>query len=363
MDYGKRWFRRILLAFACVTVLGASSCESGIEKVVTLTFSDQNPEVVTISTSTQLRGVKEGTAEAVAVERERQALLSGSDEWTMRFASADPELERITFEHERKQLQRVEHVGQVPVSRLQRFFFDTPLTVSVAHGEGWEELTVYAGASTRASRQQKDRVEKLMTTFSQHTVRYFAATRAVYGYLRDNEHRAEPLFLHLGAALMGDPKNPVDLPELTDDETALVAVLAESIEALLDSQQGDAGAVDRELDAAFNPFPAEFRVVVPGQPYAVEGFGETKEGALFVKPVSVLDAITLLEGRWVSPDPMAALMRAGESAAATESFARAMANDERKASGAVAAGEVRDALVEIMKPARTFRVRWIRRAV
>jgi hypothetical protein len=363
MKIGPEWSRivtRLLLAPACALLLLSASCE-GVRKVVTLTFTEDDPGFVTISTQTDLGSPEEGTPEAAAADREREALLSGSDDWALRFSSAEPESERVTFQRERKQLQRVERIGRVPIGNLQRFFFDTSLTVTVTRGEGWDELAIYAGAGTRATRQQKERVEKLLANFSRHAVRYFAATRAVYDYLRDNRPRAEPLFLHLGYALASNEENTPPLPPLNDVEEALVATLGESIEALLDGQQGAAGDVDREFDAAFNPLPGELHVFVPGEPLAVEGFERMREGGLVVKPVSVLEAVAALEGRWVSPDPLAVLLRAGDGAEAPRIFAESLAAEERRTDAVVGAEEVSRALVEAMKPAPRFRVRWIRR--
>src|SRR5512140_3663772 len=139
--------RRLIGAIVCSVVLLAASCGKGVEKVVTLTFTKEDPESVTISTSTELGTAKSGSPEAAVIEREREALLNGTDEWALRFASADPDFERVTVQRNKKQLERVEHMGIVPVGNLQRFFFDTPLTVNVVRGPGWNELTINAGAS------------------------------------------------------------------------------------------------------------------------------------------------------------------------------------------------------------------------
>ncbi len=326
---------------------------------MTLTFSDR-PDVVTISTSTELGNAERGTPEAALIEREREALLSGSDDWSIRFATADPEFERITVQRDRKQLQRVEHTGVVPVANLQRFFFDTTLTVNVVNGEGWHELTILAGASNRATRQQKEHVNQLLTTFSEQAVRYFAATHALYDYLDSNDSRAEVLFFSLANSLTKDDRKPGDepLPALSDTEDKLVKAVAEAIEAMLDDKKGGSGNVDREFDATFNPFPAELRVVVPGEPLAVEGFNRLKEGGLVVKSTGVLDAVGMLEGKWISPDPIAGLLRAGEGADMPRAFAASMAIAPRHAADVVRTDEVRQALTSTMKPPERYSVRW-----
>ncbi len=342
-------------------MLLAASCGKGVEKIVTLTFTSEQPDSVTISTSTELGNAERGTPEAALIERERQALLSGSDEWSIRFENADPEFERITTQREKRQLQRVEHTGRISFANLPRFFFDTPLIVDVTRGEGWNELTIHAGTATRATRQQREHVEQLLTNFSEQAVHYFAATRALYDYLDSNERRAEPLFFTLADALLGDKKKPPEQPrpELSDAEEKLVSAVAEAINAMLDDNKGGSSNVDREFDATYNPFPAELRVVVPGEPLAVEGFSRTKEGGLVVKTMGVLDAVAALEGKWSSPDPIAGLLRAGDSAEAAGMFAAAMARAQRHAADVVRTDEVRQALISTMKPAERYRVRWI----
>ncbi len=355
--------RKLIAAIVCSVFLLAASCGKGVEKIVTLTFTDEQPDSVTISTSTELGNAERGTPEAGAIEREREALLSGSDEWSVRFANADPEFERVTFQRAKKELQRVEHTGRVPHANLQRFFFDTPLIVDVLRGEGWNELTIYAGTSTRATRKQKDHVDQLLANFSEHAVRYFAATHSLYDYLDSNEGRAEPLFFTLAAIFADKEKTPGEpRPELSDVEEKLVTALAESIDAMLEGNKGDAGNVDLEFDAAFNPFPSELRVVVPGEPLVVEGFSRTEEGGLVVKSTGVLDAVAMLEGKWVSPDPIAGLLRTGEGPEVPRRFAEAMANEDRHAADVIRADDVRQALIDTMKPAVRYRVRWVRKS-
>src|SRR5450830_1459006 len=100
-------------AIVCSVILLAASCGKGVEKIVTLTFTTERPDVVTISTSTDLGEAERGTPEAAMIEREREALLNHSDDWAVRFANADPEFERITTQRSKKQLQRVERTGVV----------------------------------------------------------------------------------------------------------------------------------------------------------------------------------------------------------------------------------------------------------
>src|SRR2546430_11978041 len=62
------------------------SCDPVIRRVVVLTFNEA-ADLVTISASTILGTAKEGSPEARQIADQREALLSGRDEWSERSAS------------------------------------------------------------------------------------------------------------------------------------------------------------------------------------------------------------------------------------------------------------------------------------
>ena len=70
------------------------SCDPVIRRVVVLTFNEA-ADLVSISASTMLGTAKEGSPEARQIADEREALLSGRDEWSVRFNNADPESDRV----------------------------------------------------------------------------------------------------------------------------------------------------------------------------------------------------------------------------------------------------------------------------
>jgi hypothetical protein len=337
----------ILLAISALLV----SCEPVVQHFLTLTFDDSG-EHVTISASTKVNDAKPGTPEYAEAEEERQALLLGRDEWSIRFASAQPDAERVTFDRSAGQLRAVEHSATVPAGNLQKFFFDTPLSVVVTRGEGWVELAIYAGSSTRATREQQRRVEKTLTTYSERAARYFDSIRSMYAYLDEKPQRATALF----TALFTDEKEKTEPPAISDHEHSLVADVVGNIDSLAGSSEG--GADDREFDLVFNPFPAEIRVNLPTEPLAVEGFTRLKGGSVVVKTVSALEAVSMLEGRWITPDPLAFVFKSGEKATAAEN-ASLIAPLPRHAEAVVSATEIAQAMIEKMRPAPRYRVRWV----
>ncbi len=327
------------------------SCGEPVEQTMTLTFDD-TASSVTITAHTKLNKTKPGTPEAALVEETRSALLAGHDEWAVRFANAEPRTERTAFERVDRELVEAEHSGTIPVENLQRFFSDTPLTLTVTRGEGWAELTIYPGESTRATRQQRQKVEKRLAVFSERAAGYFAALRSMYRYMDANTDRAEAMF----TALLEDDE--AKRPPLTDDETSYVGNVRKALDLMTKDDEGGSGSIDRDFDLAFNPFPAAMTVIVRGAPLAVEGFAHSPDGAIRVEMTKVLDAVASLEGRWISPDPLATVLASTKEQTPAD-LARSIAGQERKAAEVVRADEVADAVMQKMRPAQRYVVRWV----
>jgi len=106
------------------------------------------------------------------------------------------------------------------------------------------------------------------------------------------------------------------------------------------------------------PLPARIVVHVPGEPLIVEGFSRGREGELVAESPSLLDAIASLEGHWVTPDPLAFLMRPG-AGKEPDGEAALIATMPRHTSAVVGEIEVGDALVQKLRAAPRYRVRWM----
>jgi hypothetical protein len=320
-----------------------------VRRVVVLTFNDP-ADVVTISATTTLGTAKRGSEEAGQIEDEREALLAGRDEWSARFANADPESDRVILQRAHGELQSVEHIASIAPENLQKFFFDTPLTVNFARGEGWAELTIYPGTSQRATRRQRDNVEKNLALYSELAARYFESIRAMYAYLDEKPRRASDMF----AAVFRDDKDPP--PRISEEEKSFVGDVRSSVDRLLSDNDATA-TLDRDFDFVFNPFPGDLKVVVTGEITALEGFTRA-DRVLSVKMPEALEAVGMLEGRWITPDPLAAAFAAPKDMSSAE-LAASVAAQKRRAEPVVTATDVAAALMQKMRPAATYRVRWI----
>lgn len=330
----------------------AASCGHFTHHDLTLTFDDQG-ERVTIASVTSLPTAKESHDKA-RDEHLREDILAGRDEWSQRFANASPEAERVTYERARGELIRAEHVARIDVADLQKVFFDVAVSAAVTRGDGWAELAIYPGTSTRATRQQRDDSEKKLRAYARRAVRYFEAVRAMYDYMNDNPPRAREIF----ATLFRDEDDP--RPAVIDDkELDLVNGVRKAIDGL--TKDEDTDALEAEADLVFNPLPARIVVRVPSEPLLVEGFTRSKEGELIAEPLSLLEAIASLEGRWVTPDPLAFSIRP-DGGGDPEKEAALIAAMPRQTSAVIGEIEVADALVAKLKPAARYRVRWITKA-
>ncbi len=288
-----------------------------MRRSLVLTFND-TADLVTISATTSLGDAKAGTPEAARIEEEREALLAGRDEWSMRFANADPESDRVVLQRTHGQLKAVDHIASISPESLQKFFFDTHLTVTFSRREGWAELTIYPGSSERATRQQRQRVDMFGAIF--------------------REEKDRP-------------------PRISEKERPLVDGVRSAIDTMT-SNETDTGTIDRDFDFVFNPFPAELKVVVTGDALAVEGFTKMPEHAFVAKMATALEAVAMLEGRWITPDPLAAAFAAPENAK-SEEIAASLAAQPRHAEPVVTASDVASALMEKMRPAPRYRLRWV----
>ncbi len=343
--------RRIFIA--AIVFAFAASCGTVVHHDLTLTFDDSG-ERVTVAAATSIPTTKDSKDRA-RDDRLREDVLAGRDEWGLRFANANPESYRVVFDRAKGELIRAERSARIDTSDLQKIFFDVSVSAVVTRGDGWAELAIYPGTSTRATRPQRDDAEKKLRAYSERAVRYFAAVRTMYDYMNEHPPRAKEIF----AGLFRD-EDDAQQPLLSTEERDLVIVLRTALNAL--TGDDDTEQLEAEADLVYNPLPARIVVHVPGEPLAVEGFAIGKDRDLIAEPPSLLEAVASLEGRWVTPDPLAFATRpdAGSDPASEAALIAAM---PRRASAVVGAIEVSDAIVQKLRPAPRYRVRWIVRRV
>ena len=302
--------------------------------------------VITLATSFTLKPANDFAR--ARVEAARAAALSATDPWSIRFDRLSvPEEERVTYQKSRGTLERVTRVARVSSDDLQHLLSDTNITVDVLRGEGWRELTFYPGSGGRATREQQREFDAELTTWSQSVARYFSAVHRLYSYLRLNPQRDRDVF----TALLGDKEVLLAEEEQPFVDDVLAAM--EEIADRMDAQDDRADTFAEQADLIFNPFPARVTIRVPGDVLASEGFQKSgKSGDLVIEPVDLFAAIGALEGQWISPDPLVALLR--DERPAPEEIAKL----PRKSEAVVSGGEVARAIRDQLQRPRMYSVRW-----
>ena len=332
--------------FLLLLLLG---CDPVIRKIVTLSF-DASGEQVTVNATTLVGNAKPGTPEYGEAEERRNALLAERDEWALRFAQADPDSERVTLQRSRGKLESVQRVATIATEHLQKLFFDTPITITTTRADGSMELNIYAGTSTRATPAQRRHAEKLLAAYSKRASRYFTALRSMYIYLDEKPLRSTAMF----TSIFDERANVI----LSDDEHAMTKEVRDAIESLLADDEEGAASIDRVFDLVYNPFPAQLRVVVKGDAQIVEGFERVESGMYEIRTRNAFEAIGGLEGRWVSPDPLALAADPDMSKKNASELAAMIDKLPRRATPVISQIELTEALVAQMRPAARYRLRW-----
>jgi hypothetical protein len=338
----ERRFRRGFLF--CVLLLAACARAPVSDEV---TVEIEKNDWVRVTARTTFNDADVNTATRLALlESGRFAAINDNDAWAARFGRVTAEDDEVTFEKHRGQLDRVTRSVRIPSSQLQQVFSDTNITVNILNGPGWRELSFIPGGSIRATREQRKHFEDSLVSWSGAVARYFAAINGLYAYMNANPQRAPALF----SALMNEKSDDV-LATVAEEEQPLVdsvTAAMEDIATRMDETEDGGATFGEEADLIYNAFPARMTIRVPGDVVSTEGFGKE----LVIEPVNLLETITALEGKWISPDPLAALLR--EQTPSGEQLAR----QPRQSATAVPASDIADAIREKLARPRTYVVRW-----
>jgi len=346
--------RRSLLPF--VLLLAACGIRGPITTNVTLA-PDEGGSRVRITAITDFASSASGPAMSARVNAARDNVLNYRDEWSPRFRQVELESERLVLERNGGVLSHVEQSVVINRDVIQPVFADTGISISMTRGEGWSQLDIYPGTSTRATRQQREHVERMLHVWSEEAARYFAAVHRVYGYLDAHPDRAQPVFTILFSDKDGERSTIDDEQVLIDDLAAAMQHISDRLRA----DEKDAYTLDEEFDLVYNPFPGEITLRAPREIVSVENFAKTSADTAVIRRSGLLDAMSALEGRWIAPDPMAMVLRAGDSDKTPMPSAAELAAMPRRSTAMVTAEEIRKAVVEKLKPATAYRVRWVER--
>lgn len=306
--------RRVLLPTLLVLCLALAACfEPPVLETLDLRFLADGSAVVTSAVRISNPGGDSNPALARRLAQVRREIEEGSDAWGRRFAALEPVAERFGWEKRFGEIDRGTRAALIGSgvgsgAGLDAFFRDTSLDVSYDIREGTAELVIVPTAPARASRRQREEVERTLEGWSGQVATYLKESGELWGYLDDRPDRARAC---LGALLddLLDEGVRNSLPKLSEPERERIDRLREAMEEVLAvlavPPDGD-HSPDELSHLVYDPFPARLTVRLPGPPLETpEGFAATDGGRkLSAVGPGLWESLRALEGRWLAPDPV-----------------------------------------------------------
>lgn len=360
---------RRLLALSALGLVFTSCFEPVIRERLFLDFASNG--YARITAEVELAGMAAQTNDAVRrrlLEAE-QALLTGGDPWTTRFAALEAAAERFSWEKRLGSLHAARRAALVTEpEELARFFDSTDVGASYRLDEelGQAELVLAPRPSSRAGRRERRLVEKGLSQWSGAVAKYLSEVASLYAYLEEHPEEQRTCLGHMYDDLLS-PEEKEELPPLAGENDERLDRLGDAMLAVLDALQvpeQQEMSLDELSRLVFDPFPAEVKVSPPAAPEQVEGFVEAADGSLEVPRLSLWAALGRLSGRWISPDPVFTLLelepRVDGPGGQPIPLAAIVAAPRRFATATELprADELRDLLEAELSPAPLYRAVW-----
>jgi hypothetical protein len=358
----RRCTRILNVAAIAAGALVLSSCfEAPIRESLELRFlADGAVQVQSTSEIASTANLGDNPGLLRRVTEAQQQVLKGEDPWSARFAALSPAVEGFSWEKRDGEVQKA--VRSAIVARpesLARFFADTPLEVSYEIREGTAELVMTPGRADRATRQQRRALDQALDGWSGAVARYLAAVGGLYDYLEDHPDRATPCLGSLYSSLLPDGERK-HRDDLTGPESERMDRLDDAMGAVaevLRVGEGQDHSLDEISHLVFDPFPARLTVQLPGAPLEMEGFA-AKGKELTAAGPGLWQALSALQGRWVSPDPILLHLDAEGRERKEPVQLSEILRQPRRAEAPPSALEVRQEIERRLQPARVYRATW-----
>ena len=346
-----------VLAGAAV-LLSLSCFEDPVSESVELKMlPDDLVQVTTVVTITPQDNKDAGERLA----RLREEMESGHDAWSRRFEGLDPATESIEWQKQAGLLRVMRRSAVIQTDDLKRFFSDTSISVGTVRGQGWRELSLYAGVSNRASKDQQHFVNAALDQWSQTAAAYVSAMDATFRYLHDNPDRVNPVLGRLFSDVLSEEELS-SLAEIRTDEKKMIdKVEAEQSElaGMFQVRPGEAFSLNELTELVYDPFPGSVSLTFPGAVIESSGFVKSKNGALMVPRTSLWSALQSLQSRWVSPDPLTLQVSKAREGIEGPVSLQSILDVPRQSRSDLSAAEIRKALEGQLRVPDQFRVRWV----
>jgi hypothetical protein len=346
----------LLAAALCLPLTGCF--EDPVREHLHLTLHGAGPVIVTVVQAVSDPELAQNNEQlADRMEASRDAIESGLDPWSRRFAELSPLAERQSLERLEGRLRRAVHSAVLAsFDDAVRIVEADGLTGSLALAGGAAELALYPTGGTRATYAQRQDVERRLAEWSVSLAEYFAAAIEVYAYLDGRPDRALPCLAHIlekhdGAEATGP---------LAEDEEALVRRVKEAMDRVVEALLVDDGATHSLNELArlvYDPFPARLTISVKGRVLGSEGL-IAGPGHFERPPVDAWTALAALEGRWLAPDLVTALASPAPEDRQPDPDPVAFAALQRSFGSAPTPSEVASALLSELVPVPVSALRW-----
>ncbi len=345
-----------LLTIVAISLMTAGCFEEPVREHVHLSFLGGGAAVVT--TVQEVAAPWEaGSNPALAgrLDDARSELESGWDRWRPLYDQLQPAAERYSVEMVDGLVRRATY-GAVVASfdPVEQFFGAEGLSAVFFVDGTISELQLYPVGGTRATRTQRQLVEAEIDVWAAAVADYLGHAIALYTYLEQRPDRAVPCLAHIF-----DEHGPDPTP-LEGREERLVLDLKPAIERVADVLlvPDDRAFTPNELvRLAFDPFPARLTVALDGHLISSEGFTE-HDGFLERPRVDLWTALQTLEGQWVSPDLVTAMVVPGPEDQQPEIDPVSFAALPRRFAAPPNAAEVSAILRQALVPRDVHVLRW-----
>jgi hypothetical protein len=285
----------------------------------------------------------------------RSEIEGGWDRWLPLFGQLDPVAERYSIEKVDRLVRRAVYTAVVPgFEPVERFLGSEGLAATLTGSGAHREIQLYPTGGTRATWRQQEEVDRRIDEWSEAVAEYLAATIALYDYLDRHPDRAVPCFSHVF-----DQHGPESGP-LSDHEAGLVEQIDHTtlaVAEILTVEAGEAYSANELSRLVFDPFPTRLTLSVDGPVLLSEGFIIT--GGIVERPaVDLWRALVGLEGRWLIPDLVTAMVSPAPEGEQPETDVAEFARKTRRFGAPPAGFEVADSLRAGLVPPSGHVVRW-----
>jgi hypothetical protein len=354
-----RAIRATVAAAACVAAVACF--EEPVREHLHLTLLGDQAVVVTAIQDVAEPKVAESNPQlAVRLDDARAAIERGWDRWRPLFDELQPGIERTTIEKENGFARRALYsAATADFESVARLLATQGLDATLDHhrldDDRFEhELRLYPVGSPPATANERADVERRLDEWSVTVAEYLAEAAALYEFLDRRPDRAVPCLSHLFDRHGPEPA------ALEKSEDALISRLKDRIQRVADVlrvSSGEAYTLNELSRLAFDPFPVRLTVAVRGTPMTIEGF---VEGAGFLErpAVDLWRALAALEGRWLEPDLVTAMIAPVPQAQQPELDPEPFATIARRWTKPPQASEVEAALRAQLVPPELHRVVW-----